>query len=370
MIKINSFISELKKNNLNFSTGVPDSLFKDLCFEFERKYKSKHITAANEGGAIAMGIGYYLTSKKIPIIYMQNSGLGNAINPLISLADKSVYKIPLFLIIGWRGELNKNFQDEPQHITQGKKTEDFLKNLGVNYEIINHKSNYKKIIKNLTNIAKRNNKIVALLVRKNSFDKNNLKNEDNSNLILREEAINLIVKNIPKNSIVVSTTGIISRELNEIINKDKLNLNNFMCVGGMGHAISVATGMSKNINKKIFCFDGDGAITMHLGSLAISSKQKNIIHIVYNNYSHESVGGHDNSAKHVEFYKLAKKIGYGQTFICKNKIDILKNLKKALKKNQSCFIEIITRKGHRKNISRPKEKMFDLRNKFIKSAIK
>lgn len=367
MIKIQKFIDELKKNNLNFSTGVPDSLFKNLCYGFERNFKEKNIIAASEGSAIAIGIGYHLSSKKIPIVYMQNSGLGNAINPLVSLADKKVYKIPIFLIIGWRGERKKKFKDEPQHLTQGLITENFLKNLNIKYNIINNKSNFKKIIKKLCQKAKKKNEVVALLVRKNSFENEYDQKQNKSKLMLREQVLNVIVKRIPNNSIVISTTGILSRELNELIKKNNLKLRNFMCVGGMGHAISVAQGIAINKKNKVFCFDGDGSITMHLGSLTTSSKHKNLIHIVFNNFSHESVGGHDNAGKHVKFFKLSKEIGYNKNYLCKNKKDILQSIDSSLKNKKSSFIEIIIKKGHRKNISRPKEKMLTLKKKFLES---
>ena len=367
MIKIREFINELKKNNLIFSTGVPDSLFKDLCYGFESTYRKQNIIAANEGSAVALGIGYYLSSKKIPIVYMQNSGLGNAINPLISLADKRVYKVPIFLIIGWRGESKKKFKDEPQHLTQGKVTKDFLKNLNIKYSILNSQSDFKKIIRNLSQRAKKNNEVVAILVRKNTFEKKIQYKEKKTNLLLREEVLDFITKIIPKNSIVISTTGILSRELNELIIKNNLKLRNFMCVGGMGHAISIANGIAVNKRNKIFCLDGDGSITMHLGSLATSSKQNNLVHVVFNNLSHESVGGHDNSAKHVKFFKLSKEIGYSKNYLCRSKSDIKKSINKSLKNKKSCFIEIIIKKGHRKNISRPKENMVTLKNKFLNS---
>jgi len=371
MIEIESFIKELRKNDLNFCSGVPDSLFKDLCYSFEKKYKKNHIIAANEGSAIGMGVGYYLSSKKIPIVYMQNSGLGNAINPLISLADKNVYNIPLFLIIGWRGEKHKTFIDEPQHITQGRVTQKFLKNLNIRYKIIDAKSNFKFDIKKLKEHAKKKKQAVALLIKKNSFKKvkkEKIRNKKykNKNLFLREKILESLVNKLPKKSIVVSTTGILSRELNEIIKKNKNKINNFMCVGGMGHAISIASGMASKLKKKIFCFDGDGAITMHLGSLATSSKFNNLVHIVFNNYSHESVGGHDNAAKHVKFYRIAKELGYKNYLFCWNDLQAVSALKKSFKSKRSFFIEIILKKGHRKNISRPSKKMYFLKEKFMR----
>ena len=367
MIKIQSFINELKKNNLNFSTGVPDSLFKNLCYGFEKNFKKKYIIAANEGSAIAIGIGYYLSSKKIPIVFLQNSGLGNAINPLISLAHKKVYNIPIFLIIGWRGETNINVKDEPQHIAQGKVTEEFLKNLGIRYRILHSKSDYRNIVRKLYKKAKFKNEIVALLIRKNTFENKTYKKKEISNHLSREKVLKILIKSIPQNSIIVSTTGILSRELNELIKKNNLKLNYLMCVGGMGHAISIAHGIATNIKRKVFCFDGDGAVTMHLGSLSTSSKQKNLIHLVFNNYSHESVGGHENSAKHVKFSKISKHMGYANNYLCNNEKDIIKYLNLSLKNKKSSFMEILIRKGHRKNITRPKEKMILLKNKFLKS---
>ena len=368
MISTNKFIDELKKNDLDFFSGVPDSLLKDLCFTIDKKFKSRHHVAANEGSAIGIGIGYHLKTKKIPVIYMQNSGLGNAVNPLISLANSRVYSIPLFLVIGWRGELSKKFIDEPQHITQGKETENFLKSLGIKYKIINSKSNIKKIIKDLKNYSDKKKLPVCILVKKNTFEIKKLKKKiENKKLFFREEFLEVLISKLPNNSTVVSTTGILSRELNEILKKKKKKINNFMCVGGMGHAISVASGIATNTKKKVFCFDGDGALTMHMGSLTTSALQNNIVHIVFNNNAHESVGGQKTSAEHVRFYKLASILGYKSTKYCKNKVDLKNAISKGIISNKSFFIEILCKKGHRKNISRPKEKMHFLKEKFIKN---
>mgnify|MGYP006092974219 FL=1 len=369
MININDFIKNLKKNDLNFVTGVPDSLLKNLCFEFEKQFKNNHIVAANEGAAVAIGIGYHLKTGKVPIIYLQNSGLGNMVNPILSLADPKVFNIPLLIIMGWRGEYSKILRDEPQHMTQGNLTENFLKSMNIKYNIVAKNTDYKTIINKLTMYSKKKNRITCLLVRKNSFIINkNLKEEKNTknNLSEREKILKYVIKNLPRNLNSISTTGILSRELYEILKEDH-KLNNFMCVGGMGHAISVASGLAHNSKKKVLCLDGDGAITMHLGALTTSAKQNNIIHIVFNNKSHESVGGHDTSSKHVKFYKLAKSLGYQNSKLVKNKSQALRSILEAIKSNQSYFIEIICKKGHRKNISRPREKMTELKDKFIKN---
>ena len=367
MIDINNFIKHLKKNDYNFVTGVPDSLLKDLCFEFENQYKNSHVTAANEGAAVAIGIGYHLRTGKIPIIYLQNSGLGNMVNPILSLADPKVFNVPLLIVMGWRGERSNLIKDEPQHMTQGTLTENFLKSMNIKYNIISKNTDYKTVINNLKKYSIKTNKVSCLLVRKNVFNIiKEKKIEKENKLTKREEILKYVIDNLPGNLNSVSTTGILSRELYEILKEEK-RVNNFMCVGGMGHAISVASGLAHNTKKKVLCFDGDGAITMHLGALANSSRYKNIIHIVFNNKSHESVGGHETSSKHVKFYKVAKDLGYGSSKLAKDKYQALKLILKALKSNQSCFIEIICKKGHRNNISRPKEKMTDLKKKFMEN---
>ena len=253
MIDANKFLDELKKNDLNFFSGVPDSLLKNLCFAIDKRFRSKHLVAANEGSAVGIGLGYYLKTRKIPVIYMQNSGLGNAINPLISLANSKVYRIPVFMIIGWRGEHSKKLIDEPQHLTQGKETINFLKSLGVKYQIISSKSNIKKIIKNLKNYSEKNKLPVCILVKKNSFEVKKIKKNDNhKKLYLREELLRSLLSKLPKRSTIISTTGILSRELNEILDANKKKINNFMCIGGMGHAISIASGIAINTKKKFF----------------------------------------------------------------------------------------------------------------------
>lgn len=367
MIDSKLFIKQLIKNDICFFSGVPDSLFKDLCWEFENNFKKNHIIAANEGSSIGIGIGYNLATNKIPLIYLQNSGLGNTVNPLISMADTKVYQIPMFMIIGWRGEISskKQIKDEPQHKKQGLITENLLKVLGIKYKILNYNSDYKKIIGDLKNYSKKYSKPVALLVRKNVFDNSKKRKSLNSKGISREESLKLIDKLIPKNSIKITTTGMISREFYEInLVKKKFN-DTFMSVGGMGHTISIAAGISfVKKRKKIFCFDGDGSFLMHLGASATSAKLNNIIHIVLNNKSHDSVGGHEVCSPDLKLSKLAKNLGYKFTFTAKNSNEIKKIFKKINKIKKSIFIEIICRQGNRKNLMRPKGNINNYKKKF------
>ena len=217
MIKSKEFLNTLQKSKINFFTGVPDSLFSSLCSKLEKN--SQHYPAPNEGSAIGLAIGYHLSTNKLPLVYLQNSGLGNIVNPITSLTHEKIFKIPLFLIIGWRGEIKKNKQikDEPQHVFQGKITEKLLKILQIKYRILDNRSNFKKDIRDLAKFSLKNSKPVALLVRRNTFHKEKKIFFDKKSLT-REIALKTVVRLIPKNSPIVSTTGVLSRELMEINN--------------------------------------------------------------------------------------------------------------------------------------------------------
>ena len=284
------------------------------------------------------------------------------------MANDRVYGIPLFLLIGWRGEVYKNNQikDEPQHKKQGLITEKLLKLLDIKYRILNKNSNLEKTIKELATYALKKNKPVALLVRKNIF-KNNLTKKINFSHFSREEALKSVIKNIPKNSIKISTTGMLSRELNELNLSNNTTKNTFMCVGGMGHTISIASGLAiSKPKKKIYCFDGDGSFLKHLGASTTSAKLKNIIHIVFNNRSHDSVGGHATSAPNLNLKNIAINLGYDVCMTAKSEKEINKVLKKKIKKNKNLFLEIICARGNRKNLSRPKKSLNIYKQEFLK----
>ena len=368
MIEPSEFVKCLSKTKIDFFTGVPDSLFKSLCIYLEKKQKKNNFITANEGSSVGLAIGYYLAKKKLPLIYLQNSGLGNAVNPLLSMANDKVYGIPLFLLIGWRGEFykKKQIKDEPQHRKQGLVTEKLLKVLDIKYKILNKNTNLEKTIKDLAKYALEKNKPVGLLVRKNIF-KNNLKKKITSNYFTREDALKAVVKNIPKNSIKISTTGMLSRELNELNLINNSTKNTFMCVGAMGHTISIASGIAiSKPNKKIFCFDGDGSFLMHLGASTTSANLKNIIHIVFNNRSHDSVGGHDTSAPDLNLKDIAIKLGYGICKIAKSEKQIKKVLKNQIKNKKNLFLEIICSRGNRKNLTRPGKPLKIYKQEFLK----
>lgn len=376
MIDPNLFVKGLKKEKIEFVSGVPDSLFKNLCFCFEKKFGSKHIIATNEGSAVSLGIGHYLAKQKPALIYMQNSGLGNIINPITSLAHSDVYGIPMILVIGWRGEIlkNKQIQDEPQHKKQGKITLNQLKLLDIKYKLID--KNTQKIdliIKKLKKLTLKKNRPVALVVRKNTFSnfnyKKNIKKQYNYK---REDVIKEILKTINNNNVIISTTGMASRELFEIRKKKKENIyRDFLTVGGMGHASQIATGVAiAKPKKKIICVDGDGSVLMHMGSLAINSKCNNLIHILINNQAHDSVGGQPTAVDSIHFSKIAKACGYKYCKTVEKLKKISPEIKKALKSKENSIIIINCDKGFRKNLGRPDKDLYKRKKLFIKNINK
>ena len=311
MIKAKSLIDILKRNNSNFFTGVPDSVLKELSLYLQNKTKKNHIIASNEGSAISIGIGHYLSTKKIPCIYMQNSGLSNALNPLISIAHPKVYSIPLILIIGWRG--SPRVKDEPQHNVKGKITEKILKLLNIKYTIIRTNGDLEKFDKQIKD-AKKNKSIVACLIEQGTLEKNNKKIIKKDYYKLDKEVFfKTLLETLDNKSKIVSSTGYNSREIMHIRKKYQLKKSkDFYMVGGMGHTSSVALGYSLSTNKKTICIDGDGSFLMHLGSIKTAGTfaNKNFKYILLNNNTHDSVGGQSTYAKNVNFEKLSKSLGF------------------------------------------------------------
>jgi len=365
MILVKELLYTLKKNKINFFTGVPDSVLKNLSQSFSKLNKSKHIIAVNEGSAVAIGIGYYLSTRKIPCVYLQNAGLSNAINPLISIAHKKVYSIPLLLMIGWRGA--PGAKDEPQHTSKGKITTKLLKLLDINYCILKDRKDLFKL-DNLIKKSHRSKKIVACLVKRNilqSKEKISIKNS--SRLPLRKDFITQFLQLISNNSKIISTTGYTSRELMQIRKEKKLNKGkDFYMVGGMGHSAMVAMGYSINSKKQVYCLDGDGSMLMHLGSLRTvgylgNSKLK---HILLNNNAHESVGGQPTTATGINFEKIVKSIGYKNYFKISQTKKIKSIVKRFINSKGPSFLEVLISSGTLTNLSRPNN-LIKIKNKFM-----
>ncbi len=364
MIKVKSLIDLLKKNKSDFFSGVPDSVLKE--FSYSLKDKKKHIIATNEGSAVSIGIGHYLSTKKIPVIYMQNSGLSNALNPLISIAHKKVYSIPLILIIGWRG--SPHVKDEPQHNVKGKITEPILKLLGIKYTILRSNSDLNKFDK-LIKIAKKNKSIVACLVEQGTLEKRKKINKKKDFYSLNKELfLKTLLESLPKKTKIVSSTGYNSRELMYLRKKYQIkNSKDFYMVGGMGHTSSVALGYSISNKKQTICIDGDGSLLMHLGSIktAGSFANKNFKYILLNNNSHDSVGGQDTYANDIDFEKLCKSVGFKKFYSIKNKKNLRKNIKSFLSGNNLNFLEVKVSNSKIKNLPRPKD-LISVKNQFMK----
>ena len=353
------FFDCLRSIGVNFYTGVPDSLLKQLCLCFDDNLsKEQHIIAANEGNAVAMAAGNHLAAESVPLVYMQNSGIGNAVNPLLSLCDTEVYSIPMLMLIGWRGE--PGVKDEPQHIKQGAVQNDLLKSIDVPYTIISEGSrDYIKIIKASIEKAKEEQKPVAIIVKKGTFSKyGDAKKEtvDNS-LMAREEALEIILRFIPENAVIVSTTGKTSREIFEL--REKLNQGHnkdFMTVGSMGHCSSIALGIAlSRKEKKVICIDGDGSVLMHMGSTATigNVKPSNFYHILLNNKVHESVGGQATSANTVNFKDLAYNVGYSSSISISGTDELEESLGLFYNSLAPAFLEINIKPGSRDNLGRP-----------------
>ena len=358
MISPKFFIETLASNNIDFFTGVPDSLLKNICaYITDNSTVENNIIAANEGGAVGLAAGYYLATGKIPVVYMQNSGEGNIINPLMSLTDKEVYNIPLLLLIGWRGE--PGIKDEPQHVKQGKVTLTLLETMGIKYEVLSKEENECAAqLKRAKSYMEETKESFALIVQKGAFSEYSLqKNADKTFPMNREEAIQIVASFLEDNAVVVSTTGMISRELFEYRESiHQSHEKDFLTVGSMGHASQIALGIAlQKKNRKVYCFDGDGATLMHMGSLAITASMQpsNYIHIVFNNGAHDSVGGQPTVGLQMNLPKIAEACGYKKVFSVSYKENLRNTLKVISETNGPILLEIKVNKGARKNLGRP-----------------
>ncbi|MEE9455425.1 MAG: phosphonopyruvate decarboxylase [Paracoccaceae bacterium] len=349
---------ELTNADVKYFAGVPDSLLKPFCaFLSDNVPKERHTIAANEGAAMGLAMGYHLATGEVPLVYMQNSGLGNIVNPLMSLVDPDVYSIPMILIIGWRGEPGK--KDEPQHVKQGKVTLATLEAMGIPYTVLDGDEEASiKAIKVATQTAKANSGAYALVIKKGCFGDYCLKNSVVTDYSLtREAAIKQVVDTLNANNIVVATTGMASRELFEYREELKqTHEKDFLTVGGMGHASQIALGIAvQKPERTVVCIDGDGASLMHMGSMAIigQSGQKNYKHIVINNGAHDSVGGQVTVGFSIDLCKVADGCGYNSTQSVDDASKLSAILPSFLKSNGPSFLEIKVCTGSRKDLGRP-----------------
>lgn len=371
MISPKFFIEALREKGIDCFAGVPDSLLKNICAYITDHFDAEHnIIAANEGAAVGLAAGHYLATGQPACVYMQNSGEGNIINPLASLTDQEVYNIPVLLLIGWRGR--PGIHDEPQHVKQGKVTTGLLNVMGVNYEVLSKEED--KASKQIDKAAKAlaNKEVFALVIEKDTFEDYKLQNVEVNDLTMtREEAIQTVAAALGEKDCIVSTTGMISRELFEYrAAMNQGHERDFLTVGSMGHASQIALGIAMaKTDRKVWCFDGDGAAIMHMGSMAIVANKapKNYVHVVFNNGAHDSVGGQPTVGLKIDLPAVAKAVGYKAAISVSSKEELekeLSTLRSTSGRSQGensqlsslggpILLEVQVKKGNRKDLGRP-----------------
>lgn len=375
MIRPSFFYDTLKGFGIEFYAGVPDSLLKNLCAYITDHADERHnIIAANEGGAMGLAAGHYLATGQIPVVYMQNSGEGNIINPLASLTDPEVYNIPVLLVIGWRGK--PGVHDEPQHVKQGKVTTGLLNIMGIDYSVLSKEEDKAEAqIKKAVAYMQATNNCYALVIEKDTFESYQLNSQFSTfNFQLsREEAVQIVAAAMGEKDVVVSTTGMISRELFEY--RTAMNQGHerdFLTVGSMGHASQIALGIAlARQDRKVWCFDGDGACIMHMGGMAIIGNKapKNYIHVVFNNGAHDSVGGQPTVGLKIGLPVIAKAVGYKQIISVDNKERLAQYLStlniQISQIGGPILLEVRVRKGNRKDLGRPTNTPIQNRNSLM-----
>jgi phosphonopyruvate decarboxylase len=368
MIDPRGFCDVLGKYGIAFFCGVPDSLLKNLCAYIDDNLSAdQHIITANEGNAVGLAMGRFLGSHAPAAVYMQNSGLGNAVNPLTSLADTQVYSIPMLLIIGWRGE--PGIKDEPQHVMQGQITEQQLSIMDIPYVVMDRQSDSDTSLAPLLEKMTLENRPVAILIKKNTFSAFKSANQLPSVYsLVREDALNTLLSSFAKDDIVVSTTGKTSREVFELRQQRGEPASDFLTVGGMGHTSSIAMGVALAApNRRVIAIDGDGSMLMHMGAMPIIGHHSscNLIHIVLNNQCHESVGGQPTVAGEIDIEKMAIASGYKAYFCASDKESVAKSWSHIGLDSGPVLFEIKIAKGSRDNLGRPTSSPIENKNAFM-----
>lgn len=366
------FVRQIQGLGISTVIGVPDSALKPFCDYMNRRGGEifNHYVPANEGAAVGMAIGSYLATGKASCIYMQNSGIGNTVNPLTSLANGAVYGIPMLMVIGFRGE--PGTKDEPQHKFMGSVTEGILDLLEVEHAVIGSGTSERELDEIFIRAGKAlsGQRQFAIVAKRGSFDDTETESYCNDYELVREEAVREIILGIREEDVLVSTTGKISREVYE--QSDILkgqHAQDFLTVGGMGHASMIALGIAKEKpHKKVYCLDGDGAVLMHMGSLAFIAKQNpdNLVHICLNNEAHESVGGMPTGSAGLGYAEVAKACGYPAVYTVEDLRQLREVLKKVQEGQQLAFVEIKVSMTSRSDLGRPKETARQNKDDFMK----
>lgn len=356
MIEPKDFFNVLSARGIGFYAGVPDSLLANFCaYVDDQGGRDRHLITANEGNAVALAMGFHMATGKVAAVYMQNSGLGNTVNPLTSLADPDVYKVPMLLIVGWRGE--PGVKDEPQHVKQGRVTLEQLEVLGIPHWVIDAGTAVDEVLDAAFAAMKERNAPVALVVRKDTFAKYKPQNKlPETGTLARESALESLLAMCGPDDLIVSTTGKTSREVFELRAKNGQPHRDFLTVGGMGHTSSIALGVAiGRPDRRVVCLDGDGSLLMHMGSMPVIAnfKPRKFVHVLLNNGSHESVGGQATSARLVDFEQLARAVSYAGYAVAHD-IDSLQAAWQDLSQlNGPVLLEVKICNGSRDDLGRP-----------------
>jgi len=369
VIRPEDFYRALGERKVTLFAGVPDSLLKDFCaFVTDHTPKERNVITAGEGGAVALAMGYHLATGELGMVYMQNSGLGNAVNPLTSLADPAIYGVPMLLLIGWRGMPGEH--DEPQHVQMGKVTLETLAAIGVRTTVL--PSDLHEALPALDAAIRDAIERAAphaLVVKKGTFDTYKLKGaEDAGYSLTRERAIELFVEALPSGAATIATTGMPSRELFEVRERRRERHDgDLLVVGGMGHASQIALGVAlARPDRPVYCLDGDGAVLMHMGGLATIGDlaPTTFKHVVLNNGAHDSVGGQPTVAFAVDLPSIARASGYRATWRATKESELVTALRELARADGPAFLEVRVRKGARKDLGRPTMSPQDLKAVF------
>ena len=374
MMKAQELLTQIETMGIHVIAGVPDSTLKQFCDGLQTYAGDlKHYVTANEGAAVGVAVGSFLATGRPACVYMQNSGLGNIVNPYASLAHEDVYGIPMLFIIGWRGE--PGVKDEPQHVFQGRITCELLELMEIPYTVIDKDTtaeSMQKVLAEAVSILGKK-RAYAIVVKKDTFESAEKYIWDNQNALNREQVLGKLLEIMDEDACIVSTTGKISRELYE---QSKLIRGNhdalFMTVGGMGHASMIAFGIAKEQkNRQVYCIDGDGAALMHMGSLAFlaTNAPDNFTHIVINNQAHESVGSMPTNCQQVNLAEVARSCGYKSVRRITTWEELEDIEKEFAGQTGPIFYEIMVSLGSRADLGRPKESAQNNRDSFMKFCL-
>ena len=355
----------------DFYTGVPDSQLKALCDHLMAAYgidPRHHVIAANEGNCVALAAGYHLATGRVPVVYLQNSGEGNIINPVASLLNDRVYAIPMVFIIGWRGE--PGVHDEPQHIYQGEVTLKLLEDMGIAAFVIGKDTTDDQLEQAMADFRPllERGKDVAFVIRKGALTASGSVDYRNDYPMTREKIIRHIAQANGTDPII-STTGKASRELFELRTAaGQPHGSDFLTVGSMGHASSIALGVAiQKPDRRVWCIDGDGAALMHMGALAVigANRPQNLIHIVINNGAHETVGGMPTVAGEIDLPAIARACGYPRAESVSTPEALDRALVAARTADALTFLEVKCSIGARPDLGRPTTTALENKQAFM-----